>query len=223
MLVVNKETLALLRRLGLNQYESKTYLALVNTDSATATELSDMASIPRPRVYDVLAKLEKKGFVITKPGRPTKYNAVKTNAAIAALKREREDVFKREVTELEKLEQKLVETIGTNTVERASGEEVFVINDRRNIYSTIGDLIDRAKTHVVLHSHKEGLMRKREEYGAQLHRAMKRGVRVDLIEGTKRFAVIDDHTFLFLNDPQDPKNDKAAWIKSPFVANAFRC
>ena len=222
MLCVNKETLALLRRLGLNQYESKTYLALVNSSASTATELSDIANIPRPRVYDVLAKLEKKGFVVTKPGRPAKYSAVPLSAAVHALKKEREESYKKEVGELERLEEQLLSQIATSTIESSSEEDVFLVSDRKNIYATLADLIDKAQEHVCIYSHREGLARKRNEYGPRLHKAQKRGVKVKLVESQKRLAVVDDHALIFLNNASDPRNDKAAWIRSRFAAQNLK-
>lgn len=222
MLSVDKETLAVLRRLGLNQYESKTYLALASTEANSATELSDIANIPRPRVYDVLAKLEKKGFVMIRPGRPARYAVVPISNAIASLKKEREEEHRKGLEELEKLEEKLLATLDVLHMEKPSEEDVYVIKDRRNIYATIGDLIERAQREIILSSHKEGLQRKREEFGELLHKARKRGVNVRLIENTKRFIIIDDHAILFLSDMQDPRNDKAAWIQSPYIANALK-
>ena len=49
-----------------------------------------------------------------------------------------------------------------------------------------------------------------------------RGVEVRLVEGTKRMAVIDEHSFVFLTDVQQPKNDRVAWIKSSYVADSLK-
>lgn len=222
MLAVNKETLAVLRRLGLNQYESKTYLALMSTPARTATQLSDVAGIPRPRVYDVLAKLEKRGFVVTKPGRPARYSAVNVSTAIGTLKRERQSELDRELNELEGLEKALSKHLDSQPAMKSEEGEVFVISDRKNIYSTLEELIKQSKEHIVLSSNREGLARKRKEYGALLHLAQKRGVNVRIVEGPKRAAIVDDHSLLFLNDGAKGKEDRAAWIQSKFVAGAMR-
>lgn len=222
MLTVDKEVLAILRRLGLNQYESKTYLALVSADASTATELSDAANIPRPRVYDVLAKLEKKGFVMTRPGRPTRYAAISVGTALNALKKEREESFNKEVSELDSLEELLSSALVTGVPEQSSGEEVFVIKDRKNVYATLEEKISNAKKHVFIASTKEGLHRKRKHYGKLLHDALKRGVRVKFVENPARIVIVDDHAFIFLNDSRESKNDKAALIQSKYVAGALK-
>lgn len=59
--------------LGLTSYEARAYLALVRRQWSTATQVARIASIPRQRVYDVLASLTEKGLVSSRPGRATKY------------------------------------------------------------------------------------------------------------------------------------------------------
>jgi len=222
MLSVNKETLAVLQRLGLNQYESKTYFALVSSRASTATELSDVANIPRPRVYDVLTKLEKKGFIVTQPGRPAKYAAVPVSTAIGTLKREKKEALEKNISELESLEKRLSKRLDASNIPITDEGDVFVITDRKSIYSALEELIKKSKSHVLLASNKQGLARKREQYGSLLHLAQKRGVSVRLVESPKRAAVVDDHTFIFLNNGLKSGEDKAAWIRSPFVAKAMR-
>jgi len=222
MQLVNKETLAILRRLGLNQYESKTYLALMSTKASTATELSDAATIPRPRVYDVLAKLEKRGFVVNQPGRPAKYAAVPIPTAINSLKREKKRDLDKDMSELDKLEGQLSKTLSEQVLPAGGEGEVYTLSDRKSIYATLEELIRQSRTSILLASNREGLARKRREYGPLLHMAQKRGVNVRIVESPKRAAIIDNHSLVFLNDGADEKEDKAAWIQSAFVANAYR-
>ena len=74
---LNGEALNLLKQIGLNQYESRIYSALLAGGSLTAGELAESSNVPRSRVYDVLTSLEKKGFAIVKLGKPVKYLGVK--------------------------------------------------------------------------------------------------------------------------------------------------
>lgn len=222
MLSVNKETLAVLRRLGLNQYESKTYLALISSSASTATELSDVANIPRPRVYDVLAKLEKKGFIVTQPGRPARYAAIPVSGAVGTLKREMRENLNKELSELDKLEIRLSKQLDTGEVPVNDDGDVYIITDRKSIYATLEELIKKSQNHILLASNKPGLARKRDSFAPLLHLAQKRGVKIQITESPKRAAIIDDHSFIFLNDGMKGKEDKVAWIKSPFVAKAMR-
>lgn len=222
MFPMNKDTLSLLKRLELNQYESKTYLALVNSGAITATKLSDMAEIPRPRVYDVLSNLVKKGFVIAKPTRPTKYRALPLNAAIESLKKRKVKEHEKNIKELETLEEKLAEQFKEKIPDELGEEEVYVLRGRKNIYSVLGDLIQKANKHVVIASTSEGLERKKREYNMHLRKARDRGVEVMMNEGNHRYAVVDDNAMIFLSGSRTPKNEEAAWIKSGFVADSMK-
>jgi sugar-specific transcriptional regulator TrmB len=222
MISVNKETLSMLKRLGLNQYEARTYLALVNNDHSTATQISDLAEIPRPRVYDVLAKLVKKGFAVSKPARPTKYKAVPLKAAVSSLKKQLEEEHQKSLEEVEALESRLAKLLQGKLIEDTGQEEVYVIRGRKSIYSLLGELIQKSKKRVVISTDREGLKRKKAEYNKLLEKAENRGVNVTLKETQHRAAIVDDNALLFLSESRSPKNEEAAWIKSPFVASSVK-
>jgi len=64
-----------LKQFGLNGYEAKTYVALLEQGEAEAVEISEQAGVPKSRVYDVLASLEGKGMVTKEPTSPKVYSA----------------------------------------------------------------------------------------------------------------------------------------------------
>src|SRR5512136_630980 len=84
----NPEIINSLRNIGLNQYEARAYHALTAFGSSTAGELSEVADLPRPRVYDVLRGLQDKGFVVLKPGRPVKYASLPLIEALKTLRKQ---------------------------------------------------------------------------------------------------------------------------------------
>ncbi len=57
----------------LNVYETKVWLALLGKGIASAGEIASISRVPRSKTYDVLEKLEKKGFAIVKLSKPVKY------------------------------------------------------------------------------------------------------------------------------------------------------
>src|SRR5210317_1975697 len=86
-MIVKEEFLSKLRRyFSLNLYEVKIWTALLSRGISTAGELSDIADVPRSRSYDVLETLEKKGFIITKIGKPIKYIAVAPEEVVERVK-----------------------------------------------------------------------------------------------------------------------------------------
>jgi len=54
-----------LQETGLTQYEADTYITLLELGSAAATEIADACDVPQARIYDVLRKLEARGYVET--------------------------------------------------------------------------------------------------------------------------------------------------------------
>ncbi len=50
-----------LREIGLTEYETMTYLALVKAGELTANDVSNSTTIPYSKVYTVLDTLEKRG------------------------------------------------------------------------------------------------------------------------------------------------------------------
>ena len=78
----NAQILKLLEYIGIRGYEAKAYLALIELGEASATTIASKASIPQPRVYEVLESLLKKGLIEVKIGRPRTYRALPPNIAL---------------------------------------------------------------------------------------------------------------------------------------------
>ncbi len=91
-MVASMEALDALKSIGLNLYERKIFVSLLAKGVATAAEVSELATVPRSRSYDVLESLAEKGFVIVQPGKPIKYVALKPREA---LERTRDTLLKK--------------------------------------------------------------------------------------------------------------------------------
>ena len=62
--------------IGLTESEAKVYFYLLKKKNFTATEISKLAHVSRPKVYEVLGKLAKRGLCTETLGRIRKYSAV---------------------------------------------------------------------------------------------------------------------------------------------------
>lgn len=62
-------------RLGMSAPEIRAYSALLRAAEPTAAELSQNASIPPSKIYEILGSLEEKGWIGSSDSRPTKYFA----------------------------------------------------------------------------------------------------------------------------------------------------
>jgi len=65
-----------LKRLGLTTYEARVFLALQKLGSGAASEISEVADVPRSQVYGAAEELEGRGLVETQQSTPTVYRPV---------------------------------------------------------------------------------------------------------------------------------------------------
>jgi HTH-type transcriptional regulator, sugar sensing transcriptional regulator len=81
-LVVSDKTRRALKEFGLTEYEGKAYISLVESGALAASELSRVASIPYSKIYEIIGNLERKGWVESEQGRPSKYYAKAPSTAL---------------------------------------------------------------------------------------------------------------------------------------------
>ena len=72
---MTEKTRKALKDFGLTEYEVKVYVSLVESGSMTASVLSRTAGIPYSKIYEILGNLERKGWIETEQGRPSKHYA----------------------------------------------------------------------------------------------------------------------------------------------------
>ncbi len=75
-----------LKKVGLTEYEAKTYLALLNTHLSTATKAAEKSQVPRTKIYSVLESLRDKGWVKVYSGVPLLFRAVEPTAVFEKTK-----------------------------------------------------------------------------------------------------------------------------------------
>ncbi|HLC47595.1 MAG TPA: helix-turn-helix domain-containing protein [Candidatus Norongarragalinales archaeon] len=172
-----------LRNLGLNQYEAQAYLALSLGGVNTAGDIAEVGKIARPRVYDVLDKLQEKGFAAIKAGRPVKYAAVPIIEAIQTLKKHKETALMEELSKIEELGGTLKKGLdkGAGGKKFDVEESVWTLKGRNSIYSRIGDMLSNAKNVVVVNSHPDGVVEKIKSNIQHFEKARARGVKIHVV------------------------------------------
>ncbi|ELY55937.1 TrmB family transcriptional regulator [Natronolimnohabitans innermongolicus JCM 12255] len=75
-----------LESLGLTEYEARCFVALTRISTGTAKEVSQVADVPRSRVYDTIERLERKGLVNVQQSEPREYAAVPVQMACRRLR-----------------------------------------------------------------------------------------------------------------------------------------
>src|SRR5260370_2116056 len=91
---VSEKTRRALKEFGLTDYEAKVYVSLVESGTQTASELSKTASIPYSKIYEILGNLERKGWVETEQGRPSKYYPKAPSTALESSRSRQETTLK---------------------------------------------------------------------------------------------------------------------------------
>ena len=92
-----------LARLGLKEYEAKIYVALVGLGETNVRRIHEVSGVPRPRVYDVLNELAKKGFIEIRQGSPLMYYAVRPDIVVSFLKKDLDTAASESMKTLEAL------------------------------------------------------------------------------------------------------------------------
>lgn len=83
-----------LENLGLGEYESKVYLALVRFGPMSAKRISETSGVPKNRVYGTVSSLERKGFVGIIFGKPQTFKAIDPKVILEERIKSLEDIGK---------------------------------------------------------------------------------------------------------------------------------
>jgi len=83
-----EEVVDTLRTFELTEYEAKCFVALTRLREGTAKEVSDVADVPRARIYDSMDALQDRGLVSVQESKPRRFRAVSPREAVDLLERE---------------------------------------------------------------------------------------------------------------------------------------
>ena len=84
----NQRIIEKLKVLGMTEYESKIYAALVMLQVGSARDIHELTGIPRGRVYEILADLTKKGYIGVIQGSPTRYRVLDISRTFERIKKD---------------------------------------------------------------------------------------------------------------------------------------
>jgi sugar-specific transcriptional regulator TrmB len=88
-----------LQQLGLNAYESRSYLVLLGHPKFKALELAARAHVPRQKIYEVLDSLVEKGFAQVVQEKTKLFSAVEPTLAIPGYLGRKRQVLEQELTD----------------------------------------------------------------------------------------------------------------------------
>ena len=185
-MLMQKEIINQLKNIGLNSYESKLWLALLAKGVASAGELSDTASVPRSRSYDVLESLEKKGFIIMKIGKPIKYIAVQPDHVIENVRKKIVEDADQQDKLLSRIEEsplidELKAVYKSGVTEIDPMDLTGSVKGRKNLYNHLERMIKNADKSVMILTTSSGVIRKKDALRVAIRKAKDKKVKVRIL------------------------------------------
>lgn len=137
-MVESPETLAStiesLKSLGLTKYEALVYIALLQAEGASASEIHEISTVPRASVYPVLDRLVQKNLVSVSHSTPRRYNAAPPGEGIDRMLRYIE-------ADAQRAREALTEIYRNRThPEHGRQELIWTINGEENIRSRLMEI-----------------------------------------------------------------------------------
>jgi len=130
-----------LMKLGLTEYEAKAYIALVKLGSAKVSDIHRASGVPITKLYEVLARLENKGWVESSSERPVRYRA-----------RPPKDAIRSALEEVNKAGEEALSVLNAIYESRVEMEksEAWLVKGRRNVEIKLIDMIKNARNKIFL-------------------------------------------------------------------------
>jgi sugar-specific transcriptional regulator TrmB len=173
--MVNPEIEALLKHLGLTEYEAKAILALLSHGSLTADKVSSAAHIPLPRVYDTMKSLAERGLISVGRTRPQAFTAVDPKRFFALLKEDEQRKLNEKLHKIDSITPQfmgMIEKMPQVTVSEL--EPIAFIKRRINVGKSWIEVQDDAEREFMVFA---GDLSWLDERIDSIKRTIKRGVR----------------------------------------------
>lgn len=144
--MVSEKVKSALGDLGLTEYETRAYIGLVSTGPTTAGDLSDVSNVPYSRIYNVLSKLEEKGWIESQSGRPARYRAKPPSETLSLVKLKKEEEIKRAS---ETIEQEL-EPLYEEEEAEVEKPDIWTIRGSRELLGRIKEMLADAEMSILV-------------------------------------------------------------------------
>jgi len=243
-MVATTEVFDTLKSIGLNLYERKIFVALLAKGVATAAEVSELASVPRSRSYDVLQSLADKGFVMVQPSKPIKYVAMQPKDALEKTKQIMKARHEEMVERINKLSgspiMEQLENIYSGGLNLVSPSEMTgTLKGSDTIDRQLRSVFKSAKSNIDIMTTEKGAKTLHSKHFRILKKVSKSGVKLRILAPSAdsqvlkslsdiadvrtldapigRFTIIDDSNMLFsLTDDKEvhETQDVAFWANS---------
>lgn len=129
-MVLSKDQLLTLERLGLSPNQAKVYLALAQVDSASVKIIEKISGVPREEVYRKLRELQKLGFIECFLSKPKTCRAAPLETVINTMLHHKSEEISNLQLKTEELIQDFKKTQKNNNIKTDSPEVCFIPQQR---------------------------------------------------------------------------------------------
>jgi HTH-type transcriptional regulator, sugar sensing transcriptional regulator len=151
--LVRAELVEALAELGLNRTEGRLYVALAEAGPGTAAELARRARVPRPKAYESLGSLERRGLVSSVLGRVNRYVPTPPDEGLPQLLvqlEERRQAAARREQEMARRLAELLPRPPEPPLQPPSGDYMEAISGRARLTETLERMMADATGEIVL-------------------------------------------------------------------------
>ena len=139
-----------LQQIGLNAYESRTYLTLIGHPRFKALDVATRAHVPRQKIYEVLGSLVEKGFAQVVHGKAKLFSAVEPKMALEGYLARRRENFERELGDRQRLVEMVAQDLHSvfldGTRDRGPLDYLRIVNEPGQIAEEYRRLLARSTT-----------------------------------------------------------------------------
>ena len=164
-----------MENLGLTHYEIKVYISLLNENTMTAQELSKKSGVPYSKIYEVIGKLEDKGWIDSDSSRPTKFYPKSPSTALEAMRMRIENQVKEKESIIIQELMAVYEKSGSK-----EKPEIWVLRGLYNIIAKVKEIIQNCEKELLL-----ALPPVAESITSQIHQTLKisyeNGVKITIL------------------------------------------
>lgn len=139
------ERLKKLEDFGLTEYQARVYLALLEFEVATASQIPSASKVPRTKIYGIMRQLHDKGLVQIVPETPLKYRAVPFEGY---LKKKIKDM-REKAGELESNIKDLSKDFAVTHKKPEKQGKFEVLYGRRNVRDRLNKIYSAAKKEII--------------------------------------------------------------------------
>ena len=142
---VSEDARKTLRDIGLTSYETRAYLALIESGVMTASQVSERSDVPYSKIYETLNSLQRKGWIETKKERPTRYYPKAPSEAFQATRLRLEE-------NIQVWNQAVIEELQPLYERREFREkpDVWILRGESSVVAKLQEMVDGAKKELMV-------------------------------------------------------------------------